>query len=244
MDERGGHELLTKWLVLDGLDTPAVGPKLPENTIMSATIALFGATGGSGRAFLPKALDAGYEVRALVRDPARLEVAHPALTVLRGDVLNADDVARTVSGTDYIVSLIGHRKDSPADLQSRAIQHLIAAARSHGTRKIISLTGGGVPYERDEPKLVDKVFRGVMGVFFKKVLNDAIRHAAILRRSGLPYVIVRGPRLTDGPARGSCRVGYVGVGTGTAITRTDLADFILTQLESEQYTNDMPFVSA
>ena len=210
---------------------------------MSKTIALFGATGGSGRAFLPKALAAGYSVRALVRTPSKLTTSHERLTVIEGDILQAGDVQRTVAGADVVVSLIGQVKGSPKDLQTRGTQHIVDAVKARGPVKIISLTGGAVPYEKDRPKLIDKLFRGVMGTFFKHVVADATAHARVLEASGLPYVIVRGPRLTDGAEKGRYRTGYVGVDASASISRADLADFILRQIESDQYVGDMPFVS-
>lgn len=51
-------------------------------------IALFGATGGVGRAFVEQALAAGHEVSALVRDPARLDASSPDLRVVTGNVLD------------------------------------------------------------------------------------------------------------------------------------------------------------
>ncbi len=61
-------------------------------------IALFGATGITGRQFLEEALAAGHEVVALVRDPAKFTVKSPLLTVIQGDVLDAQAVSRSLQG--------------------------------------------------------------------------------------------------------------------------------------------------
>ncbi len=50
-----------------------------------------------------------------------------------------------------------------------------------------------------------------------------LRHAEIIKASGLEWVIVRGPRLTEGPKKGEYRVGMVGKNSGTGISHTDLA---------------------
>ena len=65
----------------------------------------------------------------------------------------------------------------------------------------------------------------------------------VLRASGLEWTVVRGPRLTEEPGRGSYRVGWVGVEASTQISRDDLADFILTQVEDRRYVGQLPFVS-
>ena len=48
-----------------------------------ARILIVGGTGGTGRELIAEALVRGYSVTALVRDPARLKVEHPGLTVLQ-----------------------------------------------------------------------------------------------------------------------------------------------------------------
>ena len=115
--------------------------------------------------------------------------------------------------------------------------------QQHGIRRIISLSGGGLPYHEDRPKLADRLIRGIMRLAVPHVLTDAQGHADVLRQSGLAWEIVRGPRLTTEPARGRYRVGWVGVDASTSIGRADLADFILRQVETEGFIEKMPFVS-
>jgi len=170
-------------------------------------------------------------------------VQHPDLTVIPGDVLNAQSVARVVAGTDAVVSLFGHVKGSPPRVQTEGTNHIVAAMRTHGVRRLVSLSGGGLPFAKDQPKLADKLIRGIMRVFVPNVLQDAIEHAQVLRASGLDWTVVRGPRLTMQPATGHYRVGWVGVNASTSIGRADLADFILKQVHSQEFVESMPFVS-
>ena len=207
-------------------------------------IALFGATGQTGQPFLQKALEAGYSVKALVRSPEKLASQSDRLEVIQGDVLSPADVEKTIAGTDLVVSLIGHVDGSPEWLQTDATRHMVAAMKKHGVERIISLSGGGVPFpEKDQPKFADKAFRFIMGIFFSKVLNAAVKHVEVLKDSGLDWVVVRGPRLTNDPATGKYRVGWVGVNSGLKLTRADLADFLVKQLEDETFNQQMPMVS-
>ena len=82
-----------------------------------------------------------------------------------------------------------------------------------------------------------------MKLFVPQVLSDAAGHAEVLRRSGRRWIIVRGPRLTNDPGQGRYRVGWVGVNSSTKLSRADLADFLLTQVEDEQFVGKMPMVS-
>ena len=207
-------------------------------------IALFGATGQTGQLFLRAALAGGYQVKALVRHANKLTQKSARLTVIEGDVLNSADVYKTVEGTDIVVSLFGHVKGSPEWLQTNGTKNIVAAMKTHNVGRIISLSGGGLPFpEKDKPKFADYVIRTIMKVAVPKVLNDAVAHHEVLVASGLKWVIVRGPRLTNDARKGQYRVGWVGVNASTKISRADLADFILTQVEDETFDRQMPFVS-
>jgi len=206
-------------------------------------IALFGASGKTGQQFLTQALEKGYEIVALARNPTSIPHRNRNLRVVQGDVLDPAVVAEVVSGADVVVSLFGHVKGSPEWLQTNGTEHIIAAMKKHGVRKIISLSGGGLPYEQDRPKFADKLIRTIMKLAVPKILNDAVRHAEVLKQSDLDWIIVRGPRLMDGEPKHRYRVGWVGVDASTQINRADLADFILKQVEDDRFVRQMPFVS-
>ncbi|KAB7743875.1 NAD(P)H-binding protein [Nostocoides sp. F2B08] len=207
------------------------------------TIALFGATGKTGRRVLDRALAAGYEVRALARDPERLNCEHPDLTVVHGDVLDPVAVAEVVAGADVVLSLFGQVKGSPRTLQTDGTRIIVEAMQAAGVSRIVTLSGGGLRDPHDRPKVADHVIRFLLRTLSGHVLADAQGHLEVLRASGLHWTVIRGPRLTEEPGRGTYRQGWVGVGTGTAISRDDLADFILTQVDDRTFVHQMPFLS-
>lgn len=47
----------------------------------------------------------------LVRDPARLPADHNASRVVVGDVLNKEDVKKTMEGQDAVIIILGTRND-------------------------------------------------------------------------------------------------------------------------------------
>ena len=211
---------------------------------MKKKIALFGASGQTGQHFLELALERGFEVKALARNPKSINQNNPKLEVYTGDVLNIDHVRQVVEGADIVVSLFGHVKGSPEWLQTDGTKNIVQAMKEKNVRRIISLSGGGLPFpEKDKPKFADKLIRTIMKIVVPKILNDAIKHHEILKSSGLYWTIVRGPRLTNDAKTGNYRVGWVGVNASTKISRADLADFILSQVDDEKFNFQMPFVS-
>ncbi len=60
-------------------------------------LTVFGATGGVGREVLTQALDAGHHITAYVRNPAKLGLNHPNLTVITGELTDREAVQRAVT---------------------------------------------------------------------------------------------------------------------------------------------------
>ena len=207
-------------------------------------VVIFGATGRIGRPLLAEALKRGHEVVAFARDPGKLNLEHERLTVVAGDVLDAEAVEKAVVGGDAVLSVIGHAKGGMKDVQRRGTGNIVAAMEKRGVRRLVSLTGAGVRTEGDEPKPVDRLINLFMKTLERDVLEDAEEHVRVIQGSGLEWVIVRGRRLTEGEKKGNYRVALVvGKNSGTAISRADLADFMLDQVVEDAYLGRMPVVS-
>ena len=206
-------------------------------------VAVFGASGRTGRPLVEQALAAGHEVTAFVRDAAKLEMGHERLTVVEGDVKDPAKVREAVEGADAVLSALGHTKSSAKDVQTVGTANIVAAMQDVGVGRLVSLTGAGVSDPKDEPKLFDKAITTLLKLVQKDVLRDAENHARAIEESGLDWIIVRGPMLTEGEKKGEYRVGYVGKNSGTKISRADVADFMLRQTEDDTYLGQKPMVS-
>ena len=72
-------------------------------------LVVFGATGGTGRALVEQALAQGHEVRAFVRNPAKMTTQHEKLKVVKGNVTDCHSVGAAVAGQDAVFSALGVR---------------------------------------------------------------------------------------------------------------------------------------
>jgi putative NADH-flavin reductase len=99
---------------------------------------IFGATGGTGRHLVQQALTQGHTVTAFVRDPARLDLAHPNLTAVQGDVLDPAAVERAVPGHDAVLSAIGAPASKTGTLRSVGTRNIVRAMERTGVRRLIS----------------------------------------------------------------------------------------------------------
>lgn len=206
-------------------------------------LAVFGASGRTGKPFVQQALDAGHEVRALVRTPGKLGLTHPKLTLIQGDAKDAAKIEETIRGADVVVSALGPVKGEAKDFMTVAAQHLVTAMKRAGVRRLITLTGAGVDQPGDAPKLVNHVIKFALKTLSPDVLKDSEGHVRTITTSDLDWTVVRVPMLTDGPSAGSVKVGMVGVGTGPRISRVDVATFLLRQVESGAHLRQAPVIS-
>jgi uncharacterized protein YbjT (DUF2867 family) len=115
----------------------------------SRLVLITGATGYVGGRLLPRLLEAGYRVRCLVRDPARLQ-GRPWLEqveVVEGDVLKPATLPSAMQGVDTAYYLI-HSMSGSADFHQRdltAARNFGDAARVAGVQQIVYLGGLGDP---------------------------------------------------------------------------------------------------
>ena len=104
-------------------------------------VLIVGASGGTGRQLVAQAMDRGYLVTALVRDPSRLRVNHPQLTVIQGDVLDAASVEAAMRGQEAVVSALGHKRFFyPTRTLSEGTRNILRAMETHGARRLVCET--------------------------------------------------------------------------------------------------------
>ncbi|MCL4868514.1 MAG: SDR family oxidoreductase [Anaerolineae bacterium] len=204
-------------------------------------IALFGATGGTGQQIIRLALEAGHEIRALVRDPAKLKTQSEQLTMIQGDVLSQDKVAETLLGTDAVICSLGNTANNPEKIVSRGTE-LIIQTMQMGTRprRIIVITSLGVG---DSQNQVPFAFRLLAKTILRSAMQDKEEQEQVVKTSGLEWIIVRPGGLTDKPATGQYRFGLDREIIAGQVSRADVAAFVLRQLTDDTFLYQTPAIS-
>jgi putative NADH-flavin reductase len=111
-------------------------------------VVLYGATGMVGSRILKELLSRGHVVTAVTRDPSKIPV-QPNVTVEKGDMLDADSIARIAKGSEVVVSSYGPpsgpQGPDPAQIGklAEATRALIAGVRRAGAPRIIMVGGAG-----------------------------------------------------------------------------------------------------
>lgn len=223
-------------LAWSGLRSRAAPPAPGSPRQAPARVLIIGATGGTGRILVERALDRGWAVTALVRDPGRLVIRHERLTILKGDVLDGRAVDAAVQGQDAVVSALGHKRYlGPSRILSEGTRQVLRSMETHGARRLVCETSLGIGDSAGRMGLLYTLF--VIPVILPFYFWDKTRQERLIAASPVEWVIVRPGALTDGSRRGVRREGR-GVGSflwTVKISRADVADFMLDQLTSDTY---------
>ena len=205
-------------------------------------VLILGATGGTGRILLEKALGRGHEVTALARDPSAVAPRDYRPRVLRGDAMDPGAVEAAVSGQDAVLSALGTRSTKPTNLFSASTANLVGAMKKQGVRRLVCVTGIGAGDSKGHGGFLYDRF--LLPFVVRNQYEDKDRQEEIIRRSGLEWVIVRPARLTNGPATGEYHVFLSGDSyRATTVSREDVADFMLAQLGGDRHVHRTPVIS-
>lgn len=211
-----------------------------RNTITRPKILVLGATGGSGRLIVAQAVARGYDVAVLVRSADKAK-DFEGVTVIVGDARNEAAVRQAVKGRDAVVSALG----TPASpfrevtLLSTATRALIGAMKAEGVNRLVAITGMGAGNSVGHGGfLFDKL---IFPLLLSKVYVDKNRQEALVRDSGLDWVLVRPAVLSNKPGRGTNRaLTDLQHFHGGSIARADVARFVLDQVEGDKWVRQSP----
>ncbi len=203
-------------------------------------IALFGATGGTGQQIAVQAMAAGHSVQALVRDPSRLPLQDPRLTVITGDVLDTDAVARTLDAAGVVIVTLGNTANNPDWIVSNGTQVIIDAMKQRHIRRLIVISSIGVGDSKDQ---VPFAFKMLMKTVIKKPMEDKECQEQIVRASGLDWTIVRPGGLTNGERTGRYRFGLDPKLSAGQVSRADVAEFTLRQIDDLTFLHKTPAIT-
>jgi putative NADH-flavin reductase len=197
-------------------------------------LAIFGGTGKTGVHVVRKALDAGHDVSALVRDIGKMMIQHERLIVVQGDAMDADAVEKTIAGSEAVLSALGQ---SPI-----IIKNILTSMKKNDVMRLAVAAGAGVPDPKDEPQLINHIISFIIRTLSRKVYYDALEQNEIIRASDVDWTICRAPRLVDEP-EGAYQVTYVGKEMNSSLSRASYAEFIFKQATDREYVRKAPVLS-
>lgn len=154
----------------------------------------------SGRIWLlviHQALSRGRAVTTLVRQPQKVSITHPYLTIITWDATNSKDVAQVIGDVDVVIHTVSVplRHHKPTSLYSRVTQAVIDAwPSSDAPQQYIVMSSTGTDHGRSQlPWLLRWWYERMLG----DVADDKELEEELLAQTTLPRTIIKAVRLVD-----------------------------------------------
>jgi putative NADH-flavin reductase len=206
-----------------------------------ARVLIIGASKGIGLETTRQALAAGHTVRAFARSAADIYISDSKLEKVRGDALRSKDIVAAVKGMNAVIQALGVGLVDlflPVHLFSNATEILVAAMQAQGVKRLIGVTGFGAGDSRASINCLQLLpFRFFLG----RAYDDKDVQERLIKKSALDWTIARPGVLTNGSRTGNYKVlERRSQWRNGIISRADVADFLVRQIEDRAYIRKTP----
>jgi putative NADH-flavin reductase len=209
-------------------------------------ITVFGATGKIGRLVVTDLLAAGHDVTAYVRNPGKLHAVDPRLTVATGELSDAQRIRQAVHGADAVISALGPslKRSAKGAPVTEGTRNILAAMTTEHISRYVGLATPSFPDERDTPTLKARILPRVAGALFPNALTELVGMTTAVTKSELDWTVARITSPNNGKPKGRVRAGFLGRDkVGSAMTRADIAAFLVAQLTDTTFSRAAPVIS-
>ena len=204
-------------------------------------IVIIGATGYVGSAILKEALGRGHQVKAIVRNPSKLTIVNPRLTVVGGDVTDTDFLSRELAKADAVISAFNPGWSNP-NIYDETIEgygSILCAVRNSGVHRFLMVGGAGSLFVApgrllmDEPDVPKKLLSGIRSL--AKVYTDLL-----IPEKSVDWVFLSpAANMAPGERTGKFRLGkddlIVDESGDSNISVEDFAVAMIDELEQEKH---------
>lgn len=206
-------------------------------------VTVFGGTGPAGLLVIERALAAGHEVVAFARSPAKVPT-RMGLTVVQGELNDVAAMERALKGSRAVISLLGPGPKVVRGELSSGVQRMLDVAKAQGVERVIVLAtpSAAAPEDRRDWLFGALVLSVKLGL--RAAYDEIVAIGEAVRSSPLNWTLVRVPLLINGGPTGQVRAGFLGTGVVRArLTRSDLAQFFVDQLDDSRWSRSAPAIS-
>lgn len=206
-------------------------------------ILIIGASGPLGLEVVKMASDRSHQVSALVRNLDSFKVNSNAVKIIKGDVFDLNGLEKALLNHDAVISTFGTNLiRRPTTILSQGTRNIVKAMEASNVSRFVCITGIGAGNSKGHGGfLYDKILEPFL---LHEIYNDKTRQEEVIRTSRLDWTIVRPAILTNGSKRGHYRIANDLCGfTAKKISRSDVADFLLNEVENNKYLKQSPVIS-
>jgi len=209
-------------------------------------IAIFGSTGHLGKVLLKMALDKGYQVKTLVRNPDKLGKFRNSVEFIHGNIFSLEDIQRTVSGTEAVLSTVGppNRNTMNPEIYKKSMENIVSILGKENIRRFIHVGGAAHLGGENENWTVGRKFlKQMLSISGPKILEAKQLEWEVLKKSNLDWTLIRPPAIIKGKSKnGKLLIDEKNLGS-LKVNVIDLSDFMLEQITSDLWIKKAPLIS-
>ncbi|MEZ4924251.1 MAG: NAD(P)H-binding protein [Crocinitomicaceae bacterium] len=206
------------------------------------TIAVFGASGATGKEVITEANQRGLTTHSFVRR-ANKSPKNDLNIEFNGDFDQPELLKNTLSNVDAVVIVLGQRPPYKDIFCANATQKIIQEANELGINRLICQTGALIGNYPENQKAFFKKFGKKFDQSHPEVAADRTLQEDFIKHSELNWTIVKPPRLTNGKKKGhiKCAPDIV-AGLFSKIDRKDLASLLVDLSTNHDFEKQVVFV--
>ena len=199
---------------------------------------LIGATGRTGTHVIDLGLARGHQVTAYVRSPDKITRKDPGLRVVKGNPMDAAEMAKALPGHDAVITALGAAPGEvlkPHTLMRDGAAATVSAMQQAHVQRLLMVSAALVFPSKN-------IFYKLGGFILREHIKDLRAAEKTYQEGGLEWTIARPPRLVQNQKEGYQSVEN-GVPKGFQISWRGVAAFLLDSAEKGQYIGKVVGIS-
>lgn len=201
-------------------------------------LAIVGATGSTGKEVLHLAIEAGYNVTVLVRDPSKVSFPN-YVKIVKADVTDLESLIIALEGMDSVISCFGpsnHRE--VGTLMSNGMTNIVKACESNQVDRFVFMSGC-LQTDFRELSLLAKLIIPLLRLYFRKSYLDKMIGEQSIKNSSINWTIIRAPGLNNSTPLGTYKAAAKQRVYFELMSYTDCARCLIDAVEKKKWPKEI-----
>ncbi len=155
-------------------------------------------------------------------------------------------ILEVITGVDTVISTLGpplkRKYNNFAVLEGH--KNIVKAMRNVQLKRFITIATPSVKSSDDQPSMLTLIPPLMAKVFFPSAYKEIVQLGEIVKNSKLDWIIVRFIAPNNKPQSGQIKLTFGKEKIGWGISRSDIADFLYSQMTDNQYIGLMPIIGS